>query len=206
MVIDDANTKKSVAPELLLIPPLLALSTTLGFSLTSGLMFVLLLTAIAMSVSLLRHFISWRLRISFLILIVATWISLFEIVQKVYFYGLGEQFGIYLPLLACNSLVFAVAEEYYLRLPLRLSLAHAMRTGVVMFLLFGTTGIFRELLTFGSLGAGMTWTGSAPHLPDIVTGLAITRAAPGAFLCLGLILALWNYLAGLYRGSGQQRA
>ncbi|MBF8269897.1 MAG: electron transport complex subunit RsxE [Gammaproteobacteria bacterium] len=210
MAIDYTTTDKPVSAELLLIPPLLALSTTLIISFTAGLMFLFLFAAIAVSVSLLRHFISWRLRIPFLLLIIATWISLFEMVLMVYFYGLREQFGVYLPLLACNSLVFSVAEEYYLRLPLRLSLQHAVRTGLVIFLLFVTTGTFRELLAFGSLGTGMTWTGSAlhldPHLPDTVTGLAITRAAPGAFLCLGLLIALWNYCTGRYRGARQQPA
>jgi len=207
MFIDHATTDKRIPAELLLLPPLLALSTTLSISLTAGLMFSLLLVAIAVSVSIIRNFISWRIRIPFLILIIATWISLFEMVLMVYFYGLREQFGIYLPLLACNSLVFAVSEECYLRLPLRQSLDHAVRTGLVVLLLFITTGTLRELLTFGSLGVGMTWTGSAlhldPRLPDTVTGLAITRAAPGAFLCVGLIIALWNYCAAINRSAGQ---
>ncbi|OGT83382.1 MAG: hypothetical protein A3G96_05420 [Gammaproteobacteria bacterium RIFCSPLOWO2_12_FULL_52_10] len=207
MFIDHATTDKRIPAELLLLPPLLALSTTLSISLTAGLMFSLLLVAIAVSVSIIRNFISWRIRIPFLILIIATWISLFEMVLMVYFYGLKEQFGIYLPLLACNSLVFAVSEECYLRLPLRQSLDHAVRTGLVVLLLFIATGTLRELLTFGSLGAGMTWTGSELsldlHLPDTVTGLAITRAAPGALICIGLIIALWNYCAAINRSASQ---
>ena len=206
MFIAHATTDQSIPAELLLIPPLLALSTTLLTSLMAGLMFILLLVVIAVSVSILRHVIAWRIRLPFVMLIIATWISVFEMVVMVYFYGLRGHFSVYLPLLACNSLVYVLSEEYYLRLPLRQSLYHAVRTGLVILLLFVTTGAFRELLSFGTLAAGINW--SEPELSldllsaDNPTGLSIANAAPGALLCLGLIFALWNYLSGIFRNNG----
>ena len=205
MVIDRYPHHRQIPAELLLIAPLFALSTTLNSSLAAALLFLLLLVVIAVTVSILRHFIAWRLRIPFLILIIATWISLFDIAATTYFYGLREQLGIYMTLLAYNSLVFAAAEEYYLRLPVRQSLLHAVRTGMVIFTLFLATGTVRELLSFGKLGSGLGWSGADGFLhPVSATGLAITQAAPGAFICVGLLFGLWNYCAGKFRYTRQQ--
>ena len=203
MVID--RNHHQVPAELLLIAPLFALSTTLNSSLAAALLFLLLLTAIAVTVSLLRHFIAWRLRIPFLILIIATWISLFEMAVTTYFYGLREQLGIYMTLLAFNSLVFAAAEEHYLRLSVRQSLLHAVRTGMVIFTVFLATGILRELLSFGKLGSELEWSGAEGLLHPVGTmGLAITQAAPGALICVGLLFGLWNYCAVKFRHTKQQ--
>ena len=206
MFIAHATTDNAVPAELFLIPPLLVLSTTLLISLLAGLMFILLLVVIAVSVSMLRHVIAWRIRLPFMMLIIATWISVFEMVVMVYFYESRGQFGAYLPLLACNSLVYVLSEEYYLRLPIRQSLYHAARTGLMILLLFVTTGAFRELLSFGTLAAGINWSGPALDPVQLSTGnptgLSIANTAPGALVCLGLIFALWNYLSGMLRNNG----
>ena len=110
-----------------------------------------------------------------------------------------QQFGIYLPLFAINGLVFAASEEYYLRMPLRRSLFHALRLGGIVLLLFLATGIVRETLTFGTLfrdaGNILNSTGirNLVH-PGDASGLILTGKAPGAFICLGLVFALWNYM------------
>ena len=111
-----------------------------------------------------------------------------------------------LPLLAVNSLVFAAAEEYYLRLPLRTTLSHALRTGAMMLVLFVATGSIREILTSGGLFRDL---GIVMHGADIKlhlhagahTGLVLAGKAPGAFICLGLVFALWNYFTNSKRAG-----
>lgn len=182
---------------MLLIAPLLALSTSINISISAGLVFTLLLLLIAVSVSAARYFIGWQVRLPLLMLIIATWISLFDMFLTAWFYELRQQFGIYLPLLAVNSLVFAAAEEYYLRMPLRISLSHAVRTGAIVMALFVATGTVREILVPGGLFR---------HLDIVIhggndAGLVLAGKAPGAFICLGLVFALWNYFTGSKRAG-----
>jgi electron transport complex protein RnfE len=196
MFIHHTATDKPLPAELLLIAPLFALSTTLGMSLAAGLSFVAMLLVIAATVACVRRFIAWRLRLPSLILITATWISVFEMGLSAWLFGLREQMGVYLPLLAYNSLVLAVAEEHYLRVPLLPALSHAARTGLILFSLFLATGAVRELLAFGSLGAGVI------TVPDGATrGVGIASGTAGALLCVGLLLAFWNWLTGVFQST-----
>lgn len=204
MSINNITSIKNLPVELLLIAPLLALSNSVIIGLSTGLVFLVLLSLIAVSVSALRRFTAWHVRIPMLLLAAATWISLLDIALTAWFYDLRQQLGIYLPLLAINSLVFAVSEEHYLRLPVRESLFHALRIGGLVLSLFLATGIIRELLAYGSLfqDAPVIFNGSGmQHLVhhDTAAGLKLVGKAPGAFICLGLVFALWNYLTGARR-------
>lgn len=189
--------------ELLLIAPLLALSNSVILGVSAGLIFSVGLVLIAGSVSTVRYVISRPFRIPLLLLIAATWISVIDMLLTAWFYELRQQLDIYLPLLAINGLVFAAAEEYYLALPLRKSLTHALRTGGLVLLLFLVTGAVRELLIHGSLfrDAGLIFTSTGLDLKhhDTVFGLVLAGKAPGAFICLGLVIAAWNYVKGTTR-------
>lgn len=187
---------REIPPELLLIAPLLALSTSISLSISAGLVFTLLLVLIAATVSAARYFIGWQVRLPLLMLIIATWTSLFDMFLTAWFYELRQEFGMYLPLLVVNSLVFAVVEEYYLRWPLRTTLSHALRTGGMLLLLFAATGAVREILATGGLfrdlGYGTDFKVHLVHAGN-AAGLSLAGKAPGAFICLGLVLAVWNY-------------
>lgn len=192
--------------ELFLIAPLLALSNSVITAFSTGLIFWVLLVLIAVSVSAMRNFTVRQVRVPMLMLITATWISLFDIVLTAWFYDLRQAVGIYLPLLAINSLVFAASEEYYLRLPLRESMLHALRTGAIVLMLFLAAALVREILAFGSLFRHATIVFNEPGIqelahPDNASGLLLAGKAPGAFICLGLVFALWNYCSNARRAT-----
>jgi len=201
MFVDQTTSIRKFPLELLLIAPLLALTNSTLVSFSTGLIFSVLLLLIAVSVTAVRSFIAWQVRLPMLILIAATCVSLLDMLLTAWFFELRQQLGIYLPLLAINSLVFSVSEEYYLRMPLRQSLVHALRVGGVVLLLLIVTGIIREILTYGSLlhDAGLILTSTEnthPATSDNGTGLILIGKAPGGFFCLGLVFGLWNYLMG----------
>jgi electron transport complex protein RnfE len=187
MIIERIQPDKRPAAELLLIPPLLALSINLRMSLAAGLTFVILLLVIAVSVSLVRQFIAWQLRLPCLALIIATWISMLDMALLAEQYELRQQFGLYLPLLACNSLVFTLSEDTFLRRHIRVAISRAAGIGLLVLSLFLVTGIARELLAYGTAGADLQ--------PDLATVLPIAATAPGALLCTGLVFAAWKFLA-----------
>lgn len=199
MYIKPSVAPGDLPPELLLIAPLFALSTSVIVSFAAGTVFLCLMVLTAISVSTLRRFIIWQIRLPFLILIIATWATLFDMGLTAYFYDLRNQMGIYLPLLAFNSLVFAASEEYFLKNSAGKSLIHAIKYGLIILLIFIVAGIIRELLIYGSLfrDSGLIRSGTEISLVLVdygrYSGFSILHVAPGAFICLGLIFGLLKY-------------
>lgn len=197
LTINNAASEHYFPAELFLMAPLLALSTSVVLGFSAGLIFSVVLVLVAGSVSAARSFIARPVRIPLLLLIMATWISLFDMLLSAWFYDLRQQLGIYLPLLAINSLVFATAEEHYLTQPLRKSVPHALRIGGMVMVLFLAAAGVREFLAYGSLmgDAGLIFGGAGVHIKPHATipGLVLAGKAPGAFICLGLVFAAWNY-------------
>lgn len=185
--------------QLIAIAPLLALSTTFISSLAAGTLSLLLILLVAVSFSLIRHFISYSVRIPVIILIIASWMTLIEMGVRAYFYDLSVHLGVYLPLIAINSLVFARAEEFYLRNSVRSSLLNGLVTGFILFFLFLIIGTIREILSYGTLFRDselifrdLDAVINLVPVPEF-SGLVILQGAPGALLTAGLVLAAWNY-------------
>ena len=201
MFADFSENSRRYPVELLFIAPVLALTGNLVTGFSAGIIFLLLIVMVAVSVSVLRKFVSYQLRIPFLVLIIATLISLIELVLKACAFELSNQFGIYTPLLAVNSLVFACAEGSFLRSGLDVSLKQAFKAGVLILVLCTVTGALREILNYGTLfrDAEIILKGVNLRIDilkfDSGGGFTLAGKAPGAFLCCGLILALWNYLS-----------
>ncbi len=112
--------------------------------------------------------------------------------------GLHASLGIFLPLIVTNCLVLARAESFASREPLARALLDALAMGLgflVALLLLGAT---RELIGQGSLGAdlhlllGERMRDAGWRIFDREHGLLIALLPPGAFVLLGLMLALGN--------------
>lgn len=201
MFADFSENSRHYPVELLFIAPVLALTSKLVIGLSAGIIFLLLIILTAISVSVVRKFISYQLRIPFLVLIIATLITLIELVLKAYAFDLYNKFGIYTPLLAINSLVFACAEGSFLRSSFRVSLNQAFRAGLLVLILCAATGALREILNYGTLFSDAELILKEVNLGIVIFkfgsggGFTLAGNAAGAFLCCGLILALRNYLS-----------
>lgn len=184
----------------LAIAPLLALSTTLTTSLVAGSIIFLLLIILSVAISLLRTLVPYRLRIPVLILVLGTLICLLDMGMQFLFYELRESFAIYLPLLAINSLIYAISGDYFFKNSLKESLRQALITGTVFMILFSALGLFREVAGYGTLfrDTGMLAVDAVPfrtiRLFNGFSGISLIHASPGALICCGLMAALIKYI------------
>lgn len=184
--------------------PLLAVSVTLisGFAMGLLVMSVLILTM--STVSALRGFIPYRIRLPAILLISATFITVIHLFIQTFFYGLGETLGIYIPLIAVNSLLLARLEEVALRRRLSSALPDSLMAGLVVLFIVTTTGALREVIGFGTLfrRAGLLFGPSAQDLTITLfsgeTGLTVMTMTPGALLLLGLLIAAINFACDSY--------
>jgi electron transport complex protein RnfE len=180
----------------LAIAPLLALSATLTTGLVAGSMIFLLLMVLAVLISLLRCLVPYRLRVPVLIVSLGTLVCLMDMGMQLLFYELRGSFAIYLPLLAINSLIYAISCDYFFKNSLKQSLRQALITGTVFMMLFSTLGLFREAAGYATLFrdvdmlAGDVTLLRTIRLCDGCSGVSLIHTPPGALICCGLLAAL----------------
>jgi len=167
--------------------PTLAVTSSAVDGLGMGLATTFVLVCSNLVVSLLRRLIPPRVRIPAFIVIIASFVTVVQLVMEAYFYGLYKSLGIFIPLIVVNCLILGRAEAFASRNGLRLAVADGFGMGLGFTLALFVLGAVRELFGAGSL-LGVSLFGSA-YQP-----LLLMILPPGAFIALGLLLAIMNRL------------
>ena len=180
--------------------PLLAVTNTVINALGLGLATTVTLVASNGTVSLIRRWVRPEIRIPVFVLIIASIVTAIELVMNAFFHELYLILGIFIPLIVTNCSIMARAESFASKNPLLPSLTDGLFmglgfTGVLLVLGalreslgFGTLLAHADLM-FGELGQAMTVT-----LWEDYRGYLLAVLPPGAFLGLGLIIALKNVI------------
>jgi len=142
-------------------------------------------------VSALRNVIPSKIRIAGYIIVIATFVTIVELLMQAFTYTLFLKLGIFIPLIVVNCIVLGRAEAFASKNGIMLSLADALGMGIGYTLSLSTLGAFREILGTGHITFWVT--------PITVFGppfqpFKFMVEAPGAFICLGLMLCIMNIL------------
>ncbi|MGD9900050.1 MAG: electron transport complex subunit RsxE [Calditrichaceae bacterium] len=165
--------------------PALAVTSSAENGLGMGLAATFVLIFSNMAISSLRHFIPDKVRIAGYIVIIATLVVIVEMIMKAYFFSLSQQLGIFIPLIVVNCIILGRAEAFASRNPVYLSFADGFSIGLGYTISLTTVGVIRELLGTGKLfGTSVVWNSFEPF--------EFMVRAPGAFICLGILLGLMN--------------
>ncbi len=159
--------------QLLGLCPLLAVTTTFKNGLGLGIATLTVLTISNTLVSATRHWIHRDIRIPVYVLIIASLVTCVELVLKAWFPELDRSLGIFVPLIVTNCAIVARAELYASRHGIVDSVIDGLAMGLGFALLLAAIGAFRQL-------AGLAWL--------------LALLPPGAFLSLGVAIALKNHL------------
>ena len=173
--------------------PALAITTSAENGLGMGLALAFVVTMSNGIISALRNIIPGKVRIASYIVIIATLVSIVEILMKAYFFPLSEQLGIYIPLIVVNCIVLGRAEGFASKNPPLPSMIDGLSVGLGYTLSLTLIGSIREIL-----GAG-AWFGS-PVFGESFEPLTFMVSAPGAFVTIGVLLGLQN-LFSRWRGE-----
>ncbi len=164
--------------------PTLATTTSLVNGLSMGLAttFVLMMSNIV--ISLLKSVIPDKVRIPAFIVIIATFVTMVEMVMKAYLPGLYDSLGLFISLIVVNCIVLGRAEAF----ASKNNVGHSALDGLFMGLGFtwalSLLGFVRELLGTGCI-LGHSVIGGAD-------GMLMMILPPGGFLALGFLMALIN--------------
>ncbi len=167
--------------------PVLAVTTAAinGLSMGMATTFVLLMSNLL--VSLIRNWIPHKIRIPCFIVIIASFVTIVDYSMAALVPPLHEALGIFIPLIVVNCLILGRAEAFASRNPLPNSLADGLGMGVGFTLALTVLAGFREIL-----GAGTLF--DIPIMGTAFEPAILMILPPGAFLGLGLMIGLLNWL------------
>jgi electron transport complex protein RnfE len=167
--------------------PLLAVTTSAenGFAMGMASTFVLICANIV--VSLVRDFIPSKVRIPCYIVIIASFVTITDLVMAGYFFQLHKSLGLFIPLIVVNCMILGRSEGFASKNSLARSIVDGISVGLGFTLALVLLGGVRELFGNGTL-FGLSLFGDS-YMPLIVMILP-----PGAFIALGFIIAFFNKL------------
>jgi len=143
-------------------------------------------------VSALRSVIPVKVRVPCFIIIIATFVVVVELVMQAFTYPLFLKLGIFIPLIVVNCVVLGRSEAFASKNGVIASLADGLGIGVGFTLSLAALGAVRELFGSGTL---TIWETPIHIFGPSFQPFTFMVEAPGAFVCLGLMLAGMN-LAG----------
>lgn len=170
--------------------PALAVSTSVdnALGMTAGVLFVLLGSNII--VSAIRKIVPNMVRIPVFIVVISTFVSVVILVFQAYVPFLYAALGIYLPLITVNCIILGRAEAFASKNTIINSIGDAIGMALGFGLALLIISFFREMLGTGSISIFGTHLFTLPVLGD--HPLAMLALPPGAFLVIGLLLALFR--------------
>jgi len=198
-IIKDGLWTNNVAlVQLLGLCPLLAVTNTFINGLGLGLATMLTLVASNTSVSAIRHWIKPEIRIPVFVLIIASVVTTIELCMNAWFHELYLVLGIFIPLIVTNCSIIARAEAFASKNNLADSALDGFTMGLGFTFVLVVLGGLREALGTGSIfsNANLMFGESAKQMlivfSDDYPGFLLAILPPGAFIGLGLLIALKN--------------
>lgn len=173
--------------QLLGMCPTLAVTTSLENGIGMGLSATAVLVASNVLISLLRKVIPDKVRIAAYIVIIATFVTIIEMVLNAYVESLAAQLGIFIPLIVVNCIILARAEAFASKNSVGKSALDGLGMGLGFTLALSIISAVREFFGAGTL-LGVKIYG------DVITPPSIITMAPGGFIVLGILIALFNYI------------
>ena len=170
--------------------PTLAITTAASNGIGMGLATTFVLVCSNLFISLLRNVIPDKVRIPSFIVVIASFVTILEMILKAYIPALSESLGMYIPLIVVNCIIFARAEAFAFKNGPVLSLADGLGMGL------GFTGAITILSAIRELLGNGTISG-AQIMPEAYQPMGIMLNVPGGFVTLGLLLALVNAIKNL---------
>lgn len=172
--------------------PTLAVTKGAETGLGMGIAVIFVLTCSNVLVSSIRKVIHRKVRIASFIVIIASFVVIVELLSQAFFYSIYEKLGIFIPLIVVNCIILGRAEAFASRNGILASALDGLGIGLGFTMSLTVLGAIREVLGQGTLfGIDVMWSSFRPFTFMI--------EAPGAFVSLGILLAIMNAVSGSSR-------
>ncbi len=180
--------------------PLLATTTSATNGLGMGLATTAVLMLSNVTVSLIRNLVRPEVRLPVFVLVIASFVTAVELSIQAYFYDLYLVLGLFIPLIVTNCAIIGRAEAFASKNRADRALLDAIAMGIGFTLVLVTLGGLREFVGQGTLFyqanllLGDAASGLSMRVGDGYQGALIAILPPGAFIGLGILIALKNVI------------
>ena len=171
--------------------PTLAVSTAAGNGLGMGLSTTFVLVFANLAISMLRNIIPEKVRIPSFVVVIATFVTIIDLMIKAFVPSLSSSLGIYIPLIVVNCIIFARAESFAFKNPPVPSIFDGLGMGLGFTCSLTLLSSVREII-----GSG-TWFGMQ-IMPASYKPMAIIVSPSGGFLTLGILILIVNAIVNAY--------
>lgn len=177
--------------------PVLAVTTSAENGAGMGLATTFVLLCSNVLVSLLRKIIPTKVRIAAYIVIIASFVVMVELLMQAFAYPLYQALGIFIPLIVVNCIILGRAEAFAGKNGLAASAADGLGIGLGFTISLFVLGGVREIIGNGTfLGLSVFGASYEPFVFMV--------RAPGAFVSLGVMLALINWISARLEARGRK--
>lgn len=198
IIVNGLWTQNPGIVQLLGLCPLLAISNNIVNALSLGLATTLVMAVASGSVALVRNFIPHEIRIPAFVLIIAALVTVVELAMHAWVPALYIVLGVFIPLITTNCIVLARVEAFASKRSTAHSILDATMMGLGLTAVLVVLGGMREAIGKGTLFSGIdlalgpmasNWV---IPLSNDYHGFLLAVLPPGAFIGLGLLIALRN--------------
>lgn len=163
--------------------PTLAVTSSAMNGLGMGLATTFVLFMSNVFISMVKGFVPDKVRIPAFIVVIASFVTVVDLLMQAYTPGLSNQLGIFIPLIVVNCIVLGRAEAFAAKNNVVSSFIDGVGMGLGFTLALVIMGSIREML-----GAGAIF--GYKFIPETADGVLIFILAPGAFITLGFMIAI----------------
>ncbi len=167
--------------------PTLATTTSVENGLGMGLAATFVLFCSNMAISAVRNVVPAKVRIPCYIVIVATFVTVVDLLMNAFLHDLHKSLGIFIPLIVVNCIILGRAEAFASKNSVAMSAVDGLGMGIGFTLALLVISAVREVLGSGAI------LGHSIGLPQ---GVLLAVLPPGGFITLGFLLALMNHVQG----------
>lgn len=176
--------------------PTLAVSTAASQGVGMGLSTTFVLVFSNLVISLLRNIIPDKVRIPSFVVVIATFVTIVDLIIKAFLPSLSSSLGIYIPLIVVNCIIFARAESFAFKNPVIPSIADGLGMGIGFTCSMTILSSVREIIGKG------TWFGMQV-MPVGYQPMSIVVAPTGGFITLGIMILIVN---AIVKSIGKRKA
>lgn len=176
--------------------PTLATTTNAENGLGMGLASLAVLIMSNIVISLIRKMVPQKIRIPVYIVVIASFVTIIDLVMHGFTYELWKTLGLFIPLIVVNCMIMGRAEAFASKNGIFDSIIDALGMGLGFTGALVLLGAVRELLGNGTIFGLNLWADGLKMYTFILP--------PGAFIALGLLLAMFNYI-GIRREENKKK-
>lgn len=165
--------------------PTLAVSTAASQGLGMGLSTTFVLVFSNMVIAMLRKIIPERVRIPSYVVVIATFVTIIDLIIKAFLPSLSTSLGIYIPLIVVNCIIFARAESFASKNAVMPSIMDGLGMGLGFTCSLTLLSAVREIIGSGKLFG-------AQVMPAAYKPMSIIVSPTGGFLVLGIMILIVN--------------